>query len=475
MGFKIIKSLGSAVLFTTLLNKSSYKKITDQNYIVEYKPKSLKSDRQTFLQKLFSKVGLNKSVSSVNIIAIVVVMLVILWFLSGGSKDGGGHDEDLVLRLGTALPLTGDLARMGPPTVAGATLAINEVNDAKKGIRIDVIFGDSGDLDNKVYDTEIPRLLDGGVQAIIGAVSSGVSEAFIDRVIAKNVILFSPGNTSAVFSSYEDKGLYFRTTPSDIRHGQVLGELIAEDGHTTVSFIVRNNPYSLSIYRPCKAALKDAGGTVTMATFEASNTDFSYQINKALGVNPDAIVLITDRASEAELIVSEIIKRSFSSENLYFGGYSLWLKVAHASLKDAKGTLSGIDPRTIPNFIKNLKSAMKILDNKPDSWYPDYIKYGAETYDAVILLALAALEARSTQGVKMSKKLREVSGGSGGGTKCTSFAACADIINAGGTADYDGPSGKITFNEFGDPTDGNILIRQFNKNNVLFTIDTPPK
>ena len=96
--------------------------------------------------------------------------------------------------------------------------------------------------------------------------------------------------------------------------------------------------------------------------------------------------------------------------------------------------------------------------------------YGPETYDAVVLLALAALEASSTEGANMAEKLREVSGGSGNGTKCTSFAECADIINGGGTADYDGPSGAITFNEVGDPTDGNILIQQFDGNNVPATI-----
>ena len=70
----------------------------------------------------------------------------------------------------------------------------------------------------------------------------------------------------------------------------------------------------------------------------------------------------------------------------------------------------------------------------------------------------------------MSMKLQEVSGGSGNGTKCTTFAECADIILGGGTADYDGPSGGVNFNELGDPTEGNILIQQFDENNVPKTI-----
>jgi branched-chain amino acid transport system substrate-binding protein len=92
--------------------------------------------------------------------------------------------------------------------------------------------------------------------------------------------------------------------------------------------------------------------------------------------------------------------------------------------------------------------------------------YGPESYDAVVLLALAALAAGSVEGVDMAGKLQEVSGGSGSGTKCTSFAECADIINGGGVADYDGISSQVTFDENGDPTDGKILVSQYGEDNI---------
>lgn len=66
-------------------------------------------------------------------------------------------------------------------------------------------------------------------------------------------------------------------------------------------------------------------------------------------------------------------------------------------------------------------------------------------------MALASLAAGSTEGADIAAKMQEVSGGSGDGKKCTSFAECAKIINDGGVADYDGYSGDITFDEAGDP------------------------
>jgi branched-chain amino acid transport system substrate-binding protein len=71
----------------------------------------------------------------------------------------------------------------------------------------------------------------------------------------------------------------------------------------------------------------------------------------------------------------------------------------------------------------------------------------------------------------MAGKLQEVSGGSGSGTKCTSFAECADIINGGGVADYDGVSGPITFDENGDPTEASIGIYGYQEDNTYAILD----
>ncbi|MDA7761125.1 ABC transporter substrate-binding protein [Aquiluna sp.] len=386
---------------------------------------------------------------------------------AGGCELGPEQDGDLVLKLGTALPLTGNLAFLGPPEEAGAALAIDEINAANKGITIDATFGDSGDTDNKAYDTEIPRLLGAGVQAIVGAASSGVSLQFIDRVIAECVIHFSPANTSAAFTDYEDKGLYFRTAPSDTLQGEVLGNLIAEDGHQRVSFIVLNDSYGTGLAAFTKTAFEAAGGEVIAEpTYNTGDTNFTAQIAEALAGDPDAIVLIT--FDEAKTIVPELTSQ-FPGEKLYFvdGNLTNYSEdFAAGTLEGAKGTYPGVNESKIADFVAKLDSNWQARGNAA----LELNAYGPETYDAVIVLALAALEGRSTDGANMSEKLQEVSGGSGSGTKCTSFAECADIINGGGTADYDGPSGAITFNDVGDPTDGNILIQQFDGNNVPATI-----
>ena len=385
--------------------------------------------------------------------------------LSGcaATGDGGAAGGELTLKIGTALPQTGNLAFLGPPEEAGVALAIKEVNEADKGVQIEVTWGDSGDTDNKAYETEIPRLLNAGVNAIIGAASSGTSLQFIDQVVGAGVIQFSPANTSAALTTYDDKGLYFRTAPSDVLQGEVLGNLIAADGHENIAMIVLNDSYGTGLASFVTEAFEAAGGKVLAApTYNTGDTNFTSQIAEVLATDPDAIVLIT--FEEVKTIIPGL--SGFPSDKLYFvdGNLANFSEAFEpGTLTGAKGTLPGLDIETIPEFLT------KMNDNWVAEGNADLEKvyaYGPEAYDAVVLLALSALAAGSVEGVDMAGKLQEVSGGSGSGTKCTSFAECADIINGGGVADYDGVSGPITFDENGDPTEASIGVYVYQDDNT---------
>ena len=385
--------------------------------------------------------------------------------LSGcAATDGGSAGGELALKIGTALPQTGNLAFLGPPEEAGVALAIKEINEADKGIQVEVVWGDSGDTDNKAYETEIPRLLNAGVKAILGAASSGTSLQFIDQVVGAGVIQFSPANTSAALTTYDDKGLYFRTAPSDVLQGEVLGNLIAADGHEKIAMIVLNDSYGTGLASFTTEAFEAAGGEVLAApTYNTGDTNFSAQISEVLATSTDAIVLIT--FEEVKTIIPQLVSQ-FPADKLYFvdGNLANFSEdFEPGTLTGAKGTLPGLDIETIPAFLESM-NANWVAEGNPD--LGGVYSYGPESYDAVVLLALAALAAGSVEGVDMAGKLQEVSGGSGGGTKCTSFAECADIINGGGVADYDGVSGPITFDENGDPTEASIGVYVYTDENV---------
>jgi len=371
--------------------------------------------------------------------------------------------DDLTLKIGTMLPVTGNLAFLGPPEIAGVQYAVSQINEAGLGLDVEVVEGDSGDTDNKAYETEVPRVLGEDVQAIIGAASSGVSLQFIDQVTGAGVIQFSPANTSAEFTDYDDNGLYFRTAPSDVLQGEVLGNLIAEDGHQTLGMIVLNDSYGTGLAGYTQEAFEAAGGeVVAQATYNTGDSSFDAQISEVVAADPDAIALIT--FEEVATIIPNLVSQ-FPAEDLYFVDGNLanfGEDFPAGTLTGAKGTLPGLSIDSIGAFTDEL-----------NTWYEgegnpalEEFSYAAESYDAVMLLALASMAAGSTDAADIAASLQEVSGGSGDGETCDTFEACAEIIQGGGTADYDGISGPITFDENGDPTEATIGIYQYGEDNT---------
>ncbi|CAN5373661.1 ABC transporter substrate-binding protein [soil metagenome] len=420
----------------------------------------------------------NRSRTFKNIVGAAAMLgasAVVLAGCSAPAAEPTKPTETLDLKIGTILPVTGSLAFLGPPEIAGVGLAVDDINAADLGVKIAVTYGDSGDTDNKAYETEVPRILGEGVSAIIGAASSGVSKQFIDQVTGAGVVQFSPANTSLDFTTWDDNGLYWRTAPSDILQGEVLGNEIAADGISNLAIINREDSYGTGLAAQVDTVFSASGGTVVSTqTYKEEDTVYSAQVSATIASNPDAIALIA--FEETKQIIPLLAQGGFDLSKLYLvdgnlADYSADFDPLGISLEGAKGTLPGLDTAKLGDFTDKLQAFWKTSDQNADGAELKDYSYAPESYDAVTLIALAALAAGSTDGVDIAGKLQEVSGGSGDGTKCGSFAECAQIILDGGVADYDGNSGPVTFDEAGDPTEATIGIYQYGADNKYARIN----
>ena len=207
----------------------------------------------------------------------------------------GATSEPLVI--GYLLPQTGDLAFLGPPEEAGVALAVNDINAAggALGQQVRIEPGDSGDASTNTASQTVDRLLQTGVNAIIGAASSTVSLTVIDQIVGAGVVMFSPANTSDQFTTYDDKGLYFRTAPPDTLQAQALADLISQDGNNTVGILARNDSYGTGLAENTKNDLLAAGlseDDITSVTYDPTAANFDCEVGEMAEFNPDAIVVI---------------------------------------------------------------------------------------------------------------------------------------------------------------------------------------
>ncbi len=253
----------------------------------------------------------------------------------------------------------------------------------------------------------------------------------------------------------------------------MLGNLIAEDGNETLGIIYQNDAYGTGLEKVVNDTFTAAGGTVVASkSFNVGDTIFDTQISDVTAADPQAIILIT--FNEIYSIAPALASAGFPSDKLYLVDGNLKQFGTDAAPQD-DGTVLPALPAGIFTGAQGTTPGPVLADDFKtrlnDNWVAagnadltDY-SYAAESYDAVVLIALAALDAKSVKGVDIAAKLQEVSGGSGDGKKFTSFADAAQGIIDGDTVDYDGYSGGVKFDDAGDPTEATIGIFKYDDQN----------
>lgn len=375
--------------------------------------------------------------------------------VAGCSSDGG--ESSGPLKIGSLLPETGNLAFLGPPEFAGVDLAVQEINDAGGvlGNPVEHLRGDSGDTSTDIAQQTVDAHIAAGVSAIVGAASSGVSLTVIDKITSAGIVHFSPANTSPDLTTYADDGFYFRTAPPDTFQGAVLGQLMANDGATNAVILNLDDAYGNGLAKYATAAFS---GTATNIVYNPQAAEFSADVAKAKAANPDAVAVIG--FDETTKIIAEMIKQGIGPDNLP-RFYLVDGNLSSQAYKDLPaGIMKGVKA-TLPGVLASADLQAKLLEVDPA--LTDF-SYAPESYDAVILIALAAEQGGATDGTTVRDNLQSVSAG---GTKCYTFAECKALIADGEDIDYDGVSGPVEFDNNGDPSVATMGVYQYTANDAF--------
>ncbi|WP_420750485.1 ABC transporter substrate-binding protein [Rhodococcus sp. O3] len=369
------------------------------------------------------------------------------------------------LRIGTLLPETGSLSFLGPPMVAGTRLGVDDVNAAGGvlGQPVELVTGDSGDTTTDTANATVDRELAAGTQVIVGAASSSVSLKVLDKIVSAGVVMFSPANTSDQFVCYPDKGMYFRTAPTDVLQAQALSQLIAEDGAQRVSVIALNDPYGTGLAANTVDNLVEAGipeDQIQKIIYDPNAQSFNAEVDQIRDFAPDAVALIGFEESAKIITRMHEVGIGPSDGMHVYGvdgnmGNALGENIAPGLLAGMRGTTPLTDVG--PEFQARLKVV--------DPGLIDY-NYAGESYDAVVISALAAEQAKSTAGVDIAANINDVTKD---GTKCTSYQQCLDLLRNGENIDYDGITGELSFVDAGEPGIGSYGNLLFGPDNTLTT------
>jgi branched-chain amino acid transport system substrate-binding protein len=373
---------------------------------------------------------------------------------------------DGVLSLGTLFPKTGTFPYVGPALDAGVHLAIKDINDAGgiPGIAVkldDANQRDEGNPSAGTASQSTDTLLAGGVDVIIGPSTSAATLKVIDKVTCAGVMLFSPSNTSPVFTTYPSHGLYFRTAPPADAEGSLLGKLVVADGNSTVVVMSRDDVYGNPLREATVKAIQESGGRVLGSFhYDPNATDYDKEVQQIKAKNPDAIVLIG--FTDAARILAKMIKEGIDPRSRRVYGQNMSNTLARQISPQDPGVVAGMKG-TLPTpgdeaFVKRLREANPGLQD---------VTYAAQAYDAVVITTLAAAVAGTDAPADVAK---EIDGVTKAGEKCTSFAACMTLMKNHKAIAYDGPSGPLRFTDHGEPSLATYNISEIQADGTIKTL-----
>lgn len=379
---------------------------------------------------------------------------------SAATEAAASDCKVTTLTMGSLLPQTGQLAFLGGPMMGGVAYAVEQINAAGgvNGSPVTLINVDEGDSSTDVASQSVDSLIAKGVTGFVGAASTGNTLNILDKATSNGLVEVSPSNTGPVLSTVDDKGLYFRTAPSDALQGLVLADKASQDGKTNVAVIARKEPYGEGLAKAFIDNFTAAGGTIAGGDaiyYDPAATSFEAEVGKIKAAKPDALVVIS--YDEGAKIMQEAIKQGVGPQDLqvYLVDGNLSATAYKDFEKDVMKGAIGTKPAGAD------VSAFNAELQKFDPSIKDVL-YGAEAFDAANLIALGAVAAKCADGAAIAAAIPGIAGN--GGEKVSDFATAAKLLAEGKDIDFEGQSGPLDFTANGDLASANITINEYTSN-----------
>lgn len=350
---------------------------------------------------------------------------------------GTAAAEDV--KLGIILGFTGPIESMVAHMAPGAEFAIKEANASGKfmgGSNIAVVTADSTCVDAAAATAAAERLITSdGVSGIVGADCSGVTGAILQNVARPNgMVMISPSATSPALSAAEDDGLFFRTAPSDARQGQVMSDILIEQGIKSVALTYVNTDYGKGLTEAFKAAYEAAGGQITVAVpHEDGKADYAAEVGTLAAAGGDRLVVL-GYADEGGAGVLRAALDAGAFDTFHF---------ADGMVSESLGTNFGtdLDGSTGQHPSPSVELADRFADLTKGAGFDASSPFVPESYDAAALIMLAMQAAGSTDPKVYKDKIFDVANAPGEKIQSGELAKGLEILAAGGQIDYVGASG----------------------------------
>ncbi|MDT6985627.1 branched-chain amino acid ABC transporter substrate-binding protein [Streptomyces lusitanus] len=364
---------------------------------------------------------------------------------NGGGSDSGNGDTTVVI--GVDAPLTGDLSALGLGIKNSVDLATKIANKEKyvEGVTFKIEALDDQGQASVGQQNATKLVANKDVLGVVGPLNSSVGESMQKVFDTAKLVEVSPANTNPALTqgvNWQTKKerpykSYFRTATTDAIQGPFAAQYVFNEAKKKKVFVIDDKKtYGAGLAATFTAEFKELGGQVVGTEhINPESKDFSAVATKVKNSGADVVYYGGEYPQAGPL--SKQIKEAGAKIPLV-GGDGIY-SADFIKLSGAAG--AGDLATSVGAPVESLPSAKEFVANyKAEGYKEAYEAYGGYSYDS----AWAIIEA--------VKKVVEDNDGK------LPDDARAKVVDAMQNVSFDGVTGKVSFDEFGDATNKQLTV-----------------
>jgi branched-chain amino acid transport system substrate-binding protein len=362
--------------------------------------------------------------------------------------DGGDSSKKTTIVIGVDAPLTGSLSALGQGIKNSVDLALKTANKNNEvpGVEFKLESADDQAVPASGQANAAKFVGNTNMLGAVGPLNSGVAQS-MQGVFAKgDMAQVSPANTNPALTQGDDWGsgkkarpfpTYFRTATTDVIQGKFAANYLFTDAKKKKVYVVDDKQtYGAGLAAIFSAEFKRLGGTIAGTDHvTVKETDFSSTADKVKASGADS-VYFGGQYPEGGLLSDQVKKAGAKIPTM--GGDGIYDPAFIA----ASGEANDGDLATSVGYpVEKLDTAKKFVADYKAAGYKDaYAAYGGYSYDAAWALIQAIKTVMDGKDGKVPADARE------------------QVVKALAGVKFDGVTGAVAFDEFGDTTNKQLTV-----------------
>ncbi len=370
-----------------------------------------------------------------------------------GSRDSDSNSDSgsTTLTIGVDAPLSGENSTTGLGIQYGVQIAVDDANKNNwvPGVKFKVKALDDKAQPATGQSNATAFTGQSDVVGAVGPLNSGVALSMQKVFASANMVEISPSNTDPSLTQGKDWATsksrpyktYFRTATTDALQGGFAADYAFNGLKKKKAYVVDDKQtYGAGLAGIFNSGFKKLGGTIAGTDHvNTGDTDFSSLVTKIKNSGAD-LVYYGGQYDESEKITKQL--KAAGVKIPLFGGDGMYATTyIQTAGKAAEGDLAtsvGVPVDTLP------AAKAFISTYKAKGYKGDYGAYGGYSYDAAsaIIKAVKAVKDANDGKLPDSNDLR------------------SKVVDAVQKSDFEGITGKVSFDEYGDTGNKQLTVYQ---------------